>query len=177
MSTGGAAGYNPEKVLNQDKSDKNMLEKLKDAIKPTKHTSVGPTAGQPATGVGEAHYSGSAQEDAAGGQQGRVPQEGAAMAQQAAPREGMRQTPREDAAQVQGEDNMPSYSGMRHQGRDTSSGILNALKPGTGASDYGSGAHAVRETTNPMTKSTPGVSKKLQGGLGSDPGSVGYGNS
>lgn len=96
---------------------------------------------------------------------------------QAAPREGLRQTSREDAAQVQREDNMPSYSGMRHQGRDTSSGVTNALKPGTKPSDYSREAHAVRETTDPMTKSTPGISKKLQGGLGSDPGSVGYGNS
>ncbi|ETS85542.1 hypothetical protein PFICI_03567 [Pestalotiopsis fici W106-1] len=140
MSTGGGAGYNPEQVINQDKNDKGFMGKLKDALKPTKHSSVGPTAGQPATGVGEAHYS--------------RPQEGPAM------------------TETQREDNMPSYSGMRHQGQDTTSGITNALKPGTEPSAYSREANAVREMTDPMTKSTPSISKKLEGGLGSDPGYI-----
>ncbi|KAF7536540.1 hypothetical protein G7054_g4405 [Neopestalotiopsis clavispora] len=140
MSTGGGAGYNPQEVLNQDKNDKGIMGKIKDAIKPTKHTSEGPPAGSGGSGGG-------------GMSTGMMGNE------------------------TQREDNMPGYSGMRHQGQDTSSGITNALKPGTEPSAYSREAHAVREMTDPMTKSTPSVSKKLEGGLGSDPGSVGFRNS
>ncbi|KAK6063666.1 hypothetical protein SCUP515_12254 [Seiridium cupressi] len=89
--------------------------------------------------------------------------------------EAYRSRPQEGIQQTQHQDTMPGGTGMRHQGQDTSGGITDALKPGTGASGHSSTGQAAREMTDSMGSSMPRTSKKFQGGLGSDPGSAAQG--
>lgn len=129
------------------------MDKLKDAVKPNKHTdaghtggsdngkhsSSGPTSQQPHTGEGEAYRS--------------------------RPQEGVQQTRHQDT--------MPDNTGLRHQGQDTSGGITGALKPGTSASGHSSTKQAVKEMTDSMGSTANKPSKTFGGGLGTDPGSAG----
>ncbi|KAI1843215.1 hypothetical protein JX265_012212 [Neoarthrinium moseri] len=165
MSTGGGAGYNPEDVRNQDKSDKSLLHKLKDAIKPHKHSSAGPTAGHPSSANPPTEGS-----TATGGE---------SAAHDMRPQEGLRSGGGVEARRAPVEQSMPGATGMRHQGEDTPSGIMGAMMPG--GTDEGSSAttkamgDATRQMTSKMSDNTPDVSKGLKPGIPGGPGSAGTG--
>lgn len=86
-----------------------------------------------------------------------------------------RSRPQEGVQQTQRESTMPNDTGLRHQGQDTTGGVTDALKPGTSAGGHSTSGQAVREMTDAMGSTANRPSKKLEGGLGSDPGSAAQG--